>query len=735
MTGLRSGLRFVVAVLALLLVISLSPAGTAGANQAADEEAQPDPLRVELDSITPATLTDDDQPVTITGTVTNQSDEPWTVIHLYAFRSAAPIPDPSTLAASAAIEPDAYVGDRVITPGTEATVDALDPGQSAPFSLTVPRSELQIPGPGVYWLGVHASGVSSRGRDEFADGRARTFIPLVATTPAKDRTSVEAAIVLPVRGLVSYDPDGRVANVAKWSRSLSDGGRLETILDAGDTRAVPLTWLVDPAVLAAVARLRAGNPPRSMAPDPNAVPPTDEPTPAPVESTDGAPAAPEPFATFSDPVPPVDPDVELSAEEQLLAAQATEWLARFSALTTGQNVLALPYGDLDVSAAAAQDPELYPRAVTRSGQVMLSLGVAASPALAPLDGRLSPAAIAAATPDSTILIGDASFAVPPDAPASMVRLLQHKVVVTSTGAAAGGPSPTPADDPLAIRQRLLSEAALRLDSPSPAPVVLMLPADWHPTDPGALLANLDVSWLAPVTVADVALRSAVSMRAAGLAYTEADEASELDEASFSAADELTARADLMAGLLTLPNLVRQQVADEALASLSVGNRLHSDRAADSVQAATDFISSQLASVTVDAPDAVTLSSESGNRFSVDFKNGLDQPVTVRLDVDSDGSLELEDQGPIQLSAGARFRTLPKVKATRPGIHQVELLVTDATGEPVGGSTSMQIRAAQVSGLIWLLIAGGALLLFGTIALRLFRRLRGHSQTSPSHVDD
>jgi hypothetical protein len=724
-------------LIALALVIALlgpggSAAGQAEPGRARTAKATEDPLLVHLNSISPSTLSDDDAPITITGTLTNRSDEQWTDINLYAFISPAPIVEAASLAFSAGADVDAFVGTRIVTPGTEDNVDVLDPGESTDFSLTVPRSELLVTASGVYWLGVHASGISpTLPRDEFADGRARTFIPLVPRTVGKNPDTVDAAIVLPIRETVWITPDGRVDRVGKWARSLDVGGRLHSILDAGDpTTGVPLTWLVDPAVPAAVARLAAGNPERSIGPDPDAVQvdPTEEPTEEPETPTDGAPAGPEPFASSPDPIPPVDPEQELTEEEQRVADLATAWLDRFKAVTSGQTVLALPYGDLDVSADAANGAAYYQQAVTRSNQVMAWLQVAASPALAPRDGHLSRAAIEGATPDTTILLADTSFAVPPNAPASMVRLLEHKVVVTSSGAAAGGPSPTAADDPLALRQRLLSEAALRLQSGSRSPVVVMLPADWRPTDPRALFSGLDVPWLDLIRVADLSLLPAASMNGDGLAYTEEDEEAELDVANFSAADDLTGRGNLLAGLLTLQNLVRQQVADEVLMSLSTGHRVNTERAADSVRAAAGFMSDQLSRVTVDAPDAVTLSSESGN-LGADVVNGLDQPVTVRIAVESDGSLELQDLGPLPLAAGARFRILPRVTANRPGIHQVRLVVTDAQGTPLGDSTNLQIRAAQVSGLIWLLLAGGALLLFGTIALRLVRRIRGRGTAS------
>ncbi len=97
-------------------------------------------------------------------------------------------------------------------------------------------------------------------------------------------------------------------------------------------------------------------------------------------------------------------------------------------------------------------------------------------------------------------------------------------------------------------------------------------------------------------------------------------------------------------------------------SLSSGQPDQPDRAADSVQAATDFLNDQLASVTVDAPDAVTLSSESGN-LGADVVNGLDQPVTVRIAVQSDGSPRA--RGPRAAGARPQCPEADPAEASRP----------------------------------------------------------------------
>ena len=95
---------------------------------------------------------------------------------------------------------------------------------------------------------------------------------------------------------------------------------------------------------------------------------------------------------------------------------AQAWLDRFSALVAGETVLSLPYGDLDVSAAATHGPVFYTDAMARGAEVLTALGITHTPVLAPPDGLISPGALQAATDETIVLLGDTSFAVPPDAP-------------------------------------------------------------------------------------------------------------------------------------------------------------------------------------------------------------------------------------------------------------------------------------------------------------------------------
>ena len=62
------------------------------------------------------------------------------------------------------------------------------------------------------------------------------------------------------------------------------------------------------------------------------------------------------------------------------------------------------------------------------------------------------------------------------------------------------------------------------------------------------------------------------------------------------------------------------------------------------------------------------------------------------------------------------------------LPEVKLRVTDKRGTPLGASTTMSIRSAQLSNVIWLFLGIGAALLFGAIAVRLFRRVRNARRT-------
>ena len=707
------------AALAGLLTFGFASIGIPGPVTAAPAK-ETDPLVVHIDTISPELPRSGD--VEITGTVTNASDETYTRINLHAFSSQAPILDAANLAASAAVDPSVYVGERVTVAGTFDTVDELAPGESAYFSDSVPVELLETTGEqGVYWIGIHAIGDSSVPRDDVADGRARTFIPM---RPTGDRTQ-EASVILSIRHRVWFDRDGAVAGTERWARRLAEGGSLDGVLDMAESAGTtPYSWLVDPAVLFAIARISQGNVPRTLAPDPT-VPgqeptPTEEPTDEPTDGSTEDTEVPETIETLTP--SGAAPTEEPNEEDAELAAAATAWLERFKTLVGVTPVMTLPYGDLDVSAAMRHDRTRFDQAVARGAEVMAALTLPSQPTVAPADDRLSPEAIAQVPSDVLILLGDNAFAIPPTSPSSVVKLLGHKVLVTSTGAEAGGPAPTAASDPLALRQRLLSEAALRLDDRDTAPVVVTLPTAWRGEDAAAFFSDLERPWLDVVPVGDVDAERAAGVPASRLVYTAEDVEAELDATSFTAATRATDASTLLEQVLSSVTRVETQVRDEVLVTLSEQHRARPALARTAAARVEDSLRDDLGRIEIEAPTAVTLSSDSGP-LGATLVNGLDQPVEVSVEIRTDGELTLTGGGTRQLGPKARSLVRFEATAEQGGVHNVRLVVTSLEGVPLGSSDSLPIRAARVSALIWIVMAVGALVLFGMIGYRLPRQVR------------
>ncbi len=141
--------------------------------------------------------------------------------------------------------------------------------------------------------------------------------------------------------------------------------------------------------------------------------------------------------------------------------------------------------------------------------------------------------------------------------------------------AEGGPGP---DDPLgtvAVRQRILAEAAVRLVDEPRTPLVVVLPQTWTPDRPRAFWRGLGVPWLSltdPTT-----LVPDEQIAAEELDYPPEQRAAELPAANFTTAQQLVEAGQVLANVLTNNDEIDQQVTDEVLASLSYGSRRNAER--------------------------------------------------------------------------------------------------------------------------------------------------------------
>ena len=465
-------------------------------------------------------------------------------------------------------------------------------------------------------------------------------------------------MVIPLRHQLVYTDDGSLDDLAGWTQTLSQGGRLRSLVDFGaNSGDRTVTWAVDPGLVDAVRRLADGNPPRSLAPnlqvgqedgeDECARGPVCEHHPdrgAHRDSDGGGGRAP--------PDSPLDLD-ELDPVVQAAAQAAQAWLARLGeAMRPEDQVMSLPYGDVDVAAAAAHDPQLYERAVARAGTTLPGFDVTTTPVLSSPSGYLTGQAIRGAVPGSTILLTDAMF----DDPAPALADTEgHKVVVTSSAAGEGGPGPGSRTSITAMRQRLLSEAAVRFLRGGQEPLTMVVPHDWNPSDgSGSFFSGLDATWLDLTSVQAVSQAATpTTVVGATLRYPKWQEAAELDQREL----RLGRRADPQRGRPAEPAHPQQRglrhrhrPGPRHRVVLRPHRPIENRASADGSRV---WIETRLGRVHVEAPRAVTLSSSSG-RFQATVSNDLDQPVTVTIDAQADDRLTIDgpqpDRGPGQPSA-------------------------------------------------------------------------------------
>lgn len=701
----------VVAAAALLSAATTAPpvaAAAVGAAQpaAAGVQAQ-DPLQISIAELSPSVIPKRGV-ITISGRVTNLSEETWTDLTVYPFASEHPIGGEAELAKAAKTPASDVVGDRILTEGAyDETIPDLAPGESATYRIRLKRGVLgqKIDGvPGVYWFGVHVL----KDGDTAAVGRARTFLPLV---PPRTQKSVKTVLVVPLRRPIEYDAEGRLSDIEAWSKNFAANGRLRQIIDLAESAPdVPVSWLVDPALLDAAERLADGNPARDLSP--NLPPPGEEPgeteEPTPSESADEG------------------SDEESSKALQDASTAAEAFLTKATAVLKDGDVLALPYGDVDVAAAVSRDPDLLTAARELAAQAFSAREIAAQPVVAPVTGFLSAGGITAQEPATKILVSDEMLRDPGDSEApTTLDASGHRVVLSDSGTSSGGPGPESRSGALAIRQRILADAAARVLTDSFQPLVVSLPAHWRPGPTwSSFFQGLDLPWLSIEPLSNAATTPPTKIAASRLVYPDKHFARELRTPSFDSARELVAAGNTLDRVLTRNDLVGGEITRQALTSLGYGARADTLSARQAAERATGWIDSQLGKVVVEAPVSVTMSSEKG-RFSANLVNNLDQPVTVRVEAhtDSPGTMEIKGPRSIELDAGAQ-RTVPlDATSTKVGVHTVKLVVTDVEGTRLGSSDEMPIRAGQLGKTIWMILAGGGVLLFGAIAIRLVRRFR------------
>jgi len=679
-----------------------------------------DPLRVTIDAITPSTLPRKGT-VSLSGEVTNTSEDTWTDLQAYLVTASEPIRTQQELAAAARSDPAADLGapGRITTDGLFTEIGDLAPGQSTGYTVTVPRQDLEIGDePGVYWMGVQVLGAVDGIRDPLADGRARSFMAQMSS----GGPHADVAVVLPVRDRVRRSTDGRLIGSQRWQDTFAPDGRLGRLLALGSESARPLTWLVDPAVLEAAASVAHENPPLSTADDGTG--PGDE------GSTSTSPSP----SGIGDPGPSAGPtDSDEPAQEPTEAAvDAAAWLSTFVEQTSGDAVLTLPYGDLDVASVLdSKLEELYEQATTESAEAMREHGVDnASAVVDPVSGFLPAIALRRIATTTPVLLRDEAF---PEAERSVRRYDgRAPVVLTDTAAGSGGPRPNSRYAALAFRQRLLSDAALHaLSADRDAPLVVSAPPYWNPGrawDQADFFAGLDQPWLRMVGLSSVVADAPLNPgRPARPHYPRADRQAQVPFANLLASRQLAETGSTFAALLAANDTVDTTLARIGMLASSQAARRSPDQALSRATEITDYVRDLMRRVRVEGPPFVMMSSESGP-IQVKLVNDLDEPVVVGVDASSTSGLRFSSPDPVQLGPGQRTAIRLDATAEDIGVHAVQVAATTEDGTPIGSLTQFNVRTSHVGTVVWVVMGLGGAVLLLAIVVRLIRRIRRRKAT-------
>ena len=374
--------------------------------------------------------------------------------------------------------------------------------------------------------------------------------------------------------------------------------------------------------------------------------------------------------------------------------------------------------------------DLVREAQRLSAETMRGLGLDTDPIIAPPTRYLPGRAIARLEDDAPVLITDR--ALPEAEGVVLTRKNGVQVGLIDAAASSGGPGPNQRTDPLALRQRILAEAAVRsLSGDTSEPLVVSTPANWNPGEDWRqtdFFGGLDVPWLEQVDLRTVFATSTSPRDTTLPLYPRRERRAQIPFANQLATQELVTAGRTYAELLTFNDGVRDQLAKSAMLASSYDARDRPVRALTRARSTSIAVRLTMTQVVVEGPPFVMLSSDTG---PIDLKvvNNLDETVTVRLEaVTGTEALTVDSPGEITLGPDQRAPVRITAQGTGIGVHSVTVRATTEEGTPLGTQVRFNVRTSNVGLVIWLVMGAGGGVFLLAIAARVRRRVRTRKAT-------
>ena len=691
MPGALAAVASIVIAAAALLIAVIAPAAgspvraAAAAAGAAGNEAGKAPVRVVVDSLSPA-LPTVGSTLTVAGTLTNDSNISLRDVGVRLRAGGSAVASRSALTA-AATDPSAVDGPTLAQRPGFVT---LAPGASTTFELSVPLTQTTFPATGVLPLAVES--VDGAAALLGAVGTTILWYPEKANAPSP----VPLTMLWPLVSSAARDADGVVLG-GEVASEFAPGGRLDTLLALGAREAAGLSWAVDPQTLEMVGTLGSSH----------------------QELVDGAPV-------------PRPPD-----------AAASNWLAllRQSTSAPGVDVTASGYANPDSTAevSAGLDRDLVRATATASEQVELGLGRKVRDGVSWPPGGLvddrTLGLLRGAGVNSVVLsqagVESAAAVLPAG---GLIRL----------GTDSGPITAIVGDDELANSLRMLAAgpqwatlgrqnylALTALAAQDGLGIVVSPPLDWSPA-PDQLL-----TLLAAVKASGLTTPRTLTTLLAGTDDAPAGQLDPIAAADASAAASAPQQSQQMAGVAQInqtldalgaiteapePGVV--PVRSAALRCASAQWRSQPDLGALLLQRTDAQATALHDRVRISSQGPVAFPGAEG-RVPVTVSNDLSVPVTVSVTLRADEDYRLEDQPPrpVRVAAGQRLSLeVPvRVVGSEPLTVTAGLIAPD--GSEYGAGEVFELRTTAYTRVAGWVVAGALGLLVVLVVINVARRIR------------
>ncbi|WP_107415671.1 DUF6049 family protein [Actinacidiphila paucisporea] len=613
-------------------------------------------------------------------------------------------------------------GDEI--PGHTSTVPDIPAGGHVAYTLTVPVSALDLSDPGVYQLGVALDGRTKADPTTHVVGIKRTFLPWYgdAVTSSTKQTRINYLWPLTDRSHIAPrgDTDSQVSPIFlddDLVAELSPGGRLRQMVDLA--RNLPVTWVVDPDLLATVEFMTKGY--RVAGPGGDVT-----------KTTPGTGGA-----------------------------VARQWLNDLKGAVAGEQVIALPFGDTDIASLAHRGRSV-PGAVTHL-KTGVALGLTTTETIFggsqtadvawPVDGAVDPSIVAVAraggakriiarsdtfsegdglsyTPNAARSIGGGTTAVVADATLS----------TAFTGALADQQQTN-----LAVQSFVAQTLMITMEAPEQQRSVLVAPQRMPTVAQAQAMAQAihettTAPWISPVDFDDVA-KAHPDARAnrkvpSAKAYPSGLRKQELSTDAFQWIQNVQGNLNDFVVILTQQNRVTVPFRNAVLRSMSTSWRGDLSGAKAYRDSIGLYLTDLIDAVHIIPKTTLTLSGRSGT-IPVTVKNELGQPVkglVLRLTSSANIRLEIKEANQPITIEGGRTRTL-KFQTTASANGTVGIiahLYTD-NGRLYGGSVPFEVHINKVADQVMLIIGAGLLLLV-LAGVRIYRQ-RKRQAAGDSGADD